>query len=150
MFSTTDIIIFLFLLKYKLHAQTSRFKRWPAKRSRNRRFWPSRSAKTTPKSGSISAEGSKSALTPAPPPKVCLVTLFKWPSHRLQGVCPPYYIRVLPPGVDGCICDHFCVSWTLCNAVYSISLAPSAACRAFHIVVMWQPCPTFSNFSVCR
>ena len=35
------------------------------------------------------------------------------------------------------------VSWTLCNALHSISLAPSTACRAFHTVVMWQPSPTF-------
>ena len=40
------------------------------------------------------------------------------------------------------------VSWTLCNAVHSISLATSTACRAFHIVVMWQLCPTFSNLFV--
>ena len=26
---------------------------------------------------------------PAPSPKVCPATLFTWPSHRLQGLCPP-------------------------------------------------------------
>ena len=30
---------------------------------------------------------------------------FTWPNHRLQGLCAPN-IKVLPPGMDGCICAH--------------------------------------------
>ena len=81
----------------------------------------------------------------------CVRTLSTWSSHRLQGICPPN-IRVLtpsPPPPLWCRWVHLrplWISWTLCNAVHSISLAPSTACRAFHIVVMWQPGPTFSNF----
>ena len=76
----------------------------------------------------------------------CPVTLSIWPSHRLQyerailEYCPP------PPWCRWVHLRPLWVSWTLCNGVHSISLAPSSACRAFHIVVMWQPCPTFSNF----
>ena len=39
----------------QVHLWTCRCMQTTAKRSQNRRFWPSRSAKTTPKSGSISA-----------------------------------------------------------------------------------------------
>ena len=34
--------------------------------------------------------------------------------------------------------------------MHCISLSRSTVCRAFHIVVMWQPCPTFSKHSVCQ
>ena len=38
-------------------------------------------------------------------PNVYPVALFTWLSHSLQGLCPPN-IRVQPPDLDGCICDH--------------------------------------------
>ena len=78
----------------------------------------------------------------------CVRTLSTWSSHRLQGVCPPN-IRVLrppPPVVDGFICDHSGSPGLCATQCTPYHWTPSTACRAFHIVVMWQPGPTFSNF----